>query len=115
MKISLLAGFAATALLTSQARAADPELSSDAKRMLAYGTLAVMTAACKTSLTPAQTAQVKTGMQKAAEAQKDLTPADFTELMKTVGTQVGQNQEQVCASLTPEFIATSLEEAAAGN
>ena len=113
MKTLLFAAAIAT-LLASQARAADPELSIDAKRMLAYGTLAVMTGACKTSLAPDQAAQIKTGLAKASEAQQDLTEADFTEIMKAAGTQVGQNKAQVCASLTPGFIATSLEEAAAG-
>ena len=111
---TLLVTVAVTALLTAQARAADPELALDTKRMLAYGTLAVMTGACKTALTPAQSAEMNGGLQKAAEAQKELTPEQFTEMMKTVGAQVGQNKDQVCSSLTPEFIVTSLEEAAAG-
>ena len=115
MKRLLLAGVTVTALLASQARAADPELSADTKRMLAYGTLAVMTGACKTSLPPEQAAQITTGLQKAADAQKDMTQAQFTDAMKTVGAQVGQNKDQICASLTPDFIATSLEEAAAGD
>ncbi len=113
MKMFLLAA-TAISLLGSQARAADPELSADTKRMLSYGTLAVMTGACKTNLPPDQAAQIRTGLQKAAEAQKDMTQEQFTEAMKTVGAQVGENKEQICASLTPEFIATSLEEAAAG-
>lgn len=113
MKTLLFAAAVAT-LLTSQARAADPELSIDAKRMLAYGTLAVMTGACKTSLAPGQSAQIKTGLTKAAEAQQDFTEADFTEMMKAAGAQIGQNKAEVCASLTPDFIATSLDEAAAG-
>jgi hypothetical protein len=115
MKTLLLAGIAAITMLTAQARAADPELSADTKRMLAYGTLAVMTGSCKTTLTAAQTSLIRNGMQKAADAQKDLTQEQFTEAMKTVGAQVGQNREQVCSALTPEFIDTSLEEAAAGN
>lgn len=110
----LLLAFTALALMASHARAADGELSIDTKRMLAYGTLAVMTGACKTSLTPAQQTQMNTGLQKAADAQKDLTEDQFTEAMKVVGAQVGQNKEQICASLTPDFIATSLEEAANG-
>lgn len=101
-------------LLSSQARAADPELSVDTKRMLAYGSLAVMTGACKTTLTPEQKSRLNTGMQKSAEAQKELTEAQFTETMKTVGAQVGQNREQICGALTPEFVDQSLEEAAAG-
>ena len=104
-----------TALLTSQARAADPELSTDTKRLLAYGTLAVMTGACKTTLTPEQKSTLNSGLQKASEAQKDLSEAQFTDAMKVVGTQVGQNKEQICAALTPEYVDSSLEEAAAGN
>lgn len=103
-----------TVLLTTQARAADPELSTDTKRLLAYGTLAVMTGACKTTMTPDQQKRLNTGMQAASEAQKELTEAQFTEAMKTVGAQVGQNKEQICTALTPEFIESSLEEAAAG-
>lgn len=102
-------------LVTSQAHAAGAELSQDTKRMLAYGTLAVMTGACKTPMTPAQTSKMKNGLEKAAEAQKDLTPDMFTEAMKAVGTQVGENKEQICASLTPEFVDSSLEEAATGD
>jgi len=111
---ALLLTFALAALLIPQARAADAELSIDAKRMLAYGTLAVMTGACKTTLTQDQDAQIKNGLQKASEAQQELTQAQFSEAMKAVGAQVGQNKEQICASLTPDFIATSLEDAAAG-
>ena len=101
-------------LLTSQARADDPELSVDTKRMLAYGTLAVMTGACKTTLPPAQAAELKSGLEKAADAQHDFSEADFTEAMKAVGAQVGSNKAQICAALTPDYITTSLEQAAAG-
>ncbi len=110
----LLIATAALSLLTSQVRAADPELSVDTKRMLAYGSLAVMTGACKTTLTSDQKARLNTGLQKAAEAQKQMGEAEFTETMKVVGTQVGQNRSQICGALTPDFIETSLEEAAAG-
>lgn len=110
----LLVAVSATVLFTSQVRAADPELSTDTKRMLAYGTLAVMTGACKTTLTADQRTKMNTGLQQAAEAQKELTEAQFTDMMKSVGAQVGQNKDQVCAALTPEFVNTSLEEAAAG-
>ncbi len=104
----------ATTLLMSQARAADPELSTDTKRLLAYGSLAVMTGACKTTLTPDQETRLNGGLQKASQAQKDMSEAQFTEAMKVVGTQVGQNKEQICNALTPEFVDSSLEEAAAG-
>lgn len=114
MKATLLASLAALTLLTTQAKAADAELSTDAKRMLAYGTLAVMTRACKIELPPAQSTQIQTGLEKAANAQTDLTQAQFTDMMKDVGTQVGQNKEQVCAGLTPDFISSSLDDAAAG-
>ena len=112
---TLVLAVAVTALLTSQVRAADPELSIDTKRLLAYGTLAVMAGACKTSLTPAQETALNSGLQKSSQAQKELTEAQFTEMMKLVGTQVGQNKEQICAALTPDFVDTSLEEASAGN
>jgi hypothetical protein len=111
----LLLTAAIAGLLSPQARAADPELSIEAKRMLAYGTLAVMTGACQTTLTSDQAAQIKMGLRKAAEAQQQLTQEQFTDLMKVVGTQVGENKDQVCTSLTPDFIATSLEEAANGD
>lgn len=112
MKTILLA---TAALLTiSQARAQDADLSLDAKRMLSYGTLAVMTGACKTPLTPAQSKQIKTGLEKASEAQTQFSEADFTEMMKAAGAQVGANKAEVCAALTPEFIASNIEDAAAG-
>ena len=115
MKVkTFLVAITLTALLTSQARAADTELSTDTKRLLAYGSLAVMTGACKTTLTSDQEARLNDGLQKASQAQKELTEAQFTEAMKVVGTQVGQNREQICNALTPEFVETSLEEAAAG-
>ena len=113
MKTLLLTAVAA-ALLASQARAAEPELSIDAKRMLSYGTLAVMTGACKTTLTPDQAARIKAGLAHSSEAQKELPQDAFTEAMKAVGTQVGQNKDQVCAGLPPEFIETSLTDAAEG-
>lgn len=112
MKTMLLA--TAALLLASQAHAQDAELSLDTKRMLAYGTLAVMTGACKTPLTAAQSSQLTSGLEKAAAAQTQLSEADFTEMMKAAGAQVGENKAEVCASLTPEFIATNLEDAAAG-
>lgn len=116
MKVkTFLVAMTATALLTSQARAADPELSIDTKRLLAYGSLAVMAGACKATLTPDQESRLNDGLQKASQAQKELTEAQFTEAMKVVGTQVGQNKEQICGALTPDFIESSLEDAAAGN
>lgn len=111
---SFLIATVAVLVLTTQARAADPELSIDTKRMLAYGTLAVMTGGCKTPLTPAQSAKIRSGLEQASEAQKQFTEAEFTDAMKAVGAQVGANKEQVCGALTPEYIDTSLEEAAAG-
>lgn len=104
----------AALLLATQARADDADLSLDTKRMLAYGTLAVMTGACKTPLSSAQSTQMKSGLEKAATAQDQLSEADFTEAMKAVGAQVGGNKEQICSSLTPDFINTSLADAAAG-
>ena len=112
---TLFVAMTLTALLTSQARAADPELSIDTKRLLAYGTLAVMAQSCKASLTPDQEARLNTGLQKSSQAQKELTEAEFTEAMKAVGTQVGQNKDQICAALTPDFVEASLTDAAAGN
>ena len=92
---TLLLAATTIGLLTSQARAADPELSIDTKRMLAYGTLAVMTGACKTTLAPGQATQIKTGLQKASEAQQEMNQDEFTQEMKAVGAQVGQNMDQI--------------------
>jgi hypothetical protein len=114
MKTLFLAATLAATLLAAPARAADPELSTDTKRMLAYGTLAVLTGACKVEVTTEQDSRIKTGLSTAAAAQKDLTEAQFTEAMKAVGTQVGQNREQVCAALTPDFIDSSLTDADEG-
>ena len=111
---TLLVAMTITALMTSQVRAADPELSIDTKKLLAYGTLAVMTQSCKVTLTPDQEGRLNTGLQQSAEAQKELTEAQFTEAMKVVGTQLGQNRDQICAALTPDFIDSSLEDASAG-
>lgn len=114
VRFLVIAGLMA-ALSASQARAAEPELSIDAKRMLSYGALAVMTGICKPDLTTSQTAEIQKGLQTSAEAQHDLTQAQFTDLMKAVGAQVGQNKDQTCAALTPAFIDTSLKSAADGN
>lgn len=113
MKVILLAA-AIAGVLPMSARAADGELSLETRQMLAYGTLAVLTGVCKTPLTAAQSAQIKTGLEKAAKAQQELTEADFTAQMKGAGAQIGENREQVCAAVTPEFVANSLEEAADG-
>ena len=113
MKLLVLASLAA-AVLASPTRAAEPELSTDTKRMLSYGSLAVMTGICKPTLAPGQADQIQAGLQAAAEAQHDLTPAQFTEAMKAVGARVGEDKEKVCAALTPEFIATSLKSAVDG-
>lgn len=110
----VLVAFTIAALLGSQVHAADAEMSIDARRMLAYGTLAVMTGACKTNLTAEQSAEIKTGLETAAQAQKDFSEADFTELMKAAGAQLAEHKAETCAALTPDFIATSLKEAEAG-
>ena len=112
MKTILLA--TAALLLVSQAHAQDAELSLETRRMLAYGTLAVMTGACKTPLTPAQSSQIKSGLENASNAQTELSEGDFTEMMKAAGAQIGANKAEVCAALTPEFIKTSIADAAAG-
>lgn len=114
MRTTLLVVMTVAAMLTTQARAADPELSIDTKRLLAYGSLAVMTGACKTSLTPDQASRLKIGLRTSSEAQKDLTQAQFTEAMKLVGSQLGENKAQICGALSPEFIESSLKEAEAG-
>jgi len=101
-------------LLVSQAHAQDAEMSLETRRMLAYGTLAVMTGACKTPLTPAQSSQIKTGLETASKAQTELSEGDFTEMMKAAGAQVGANKAEVCAALTPEFISNGIADAAAG-
>ncbi|GEM_PF-4993145 len=112
MKTILLA--TAAFLLVSQAHAQDAEMSLETRRMLAYGTLAVMTGACKTPLTPAQSSQIKTGLETASKAQTELSEGDFTEMMKAAGAQVGANKAEVCAALTPEFISNGIADAAAG-
>ena len=114
MKLLVLASLGAIAL-ASPTRAAEPDLSIEAKRMLSYGSLAVMTGICKPTLAPGQADQIQAGLQAAAEAQHDLTQAQFTDAMKAVGTQVGGNKEQVCAALTPDFVDTGLKNASDGN
>lgn len=105
----------AACLLTSSAMAVGPELSLDSRRLLSYGTLAVMTGACKVQLTSEQESRLRKGMSAAADAQKDFTQDEFKELMKDAGTQVGANKESVCAELTPSFVEKSLKDAADGN
>ena len=112
MKTTLLA--TAALFLATHAYAQDADLSLETKRMLAYGTLAVMTGACKTPLTPTQSSQIKTGLEKSAAAQTELSEADFTEMMKAAGAQVGANKAEVCAALTPDFINSGIADAAAG-
>ncbi len=110
--------FLLTAVLCSivagQARAADPELSIDARRMLGFGTLAVMIGACKPVVTAEQTAQINKGLEAAADKQKDFTEDEFTEMMKAAGAQIGTNRAAVCGALTPDYIDTSIKQAAAG-
>lgn len=113
MKPLLLAA-TVTALLTTQGWAADPKTWIDAKRMVAFGTLAVVTTSCRTPLTPQQDAQIKTGLQLASATQQVLTQREFTEAMKAVGAEVGENKDEICAGLTPESVAVSLKDAIAG-
>lgn len=97
MKKTAAAAFLLTACVAGSAVAQD--LSLDAKRMLAYGTTAVMVGACDMPITAKQKERMNSGLAKYAEKQTELTQADFAELMKAAGAQIGANKAEVCAQV----------------
>jgi hypothetical protein len=88
--------------------AKDAELSLNAKRMISYGTTAVEVKACDLPITGAEKTQMMDALQKYAEAQKDLSQDDLTEVMKAAGAQIGTNKEAVCAQIATQTIAEML-------
>ena len=104
--------FAAMCLLSLPAPrpASAQDLSLDTRRMLSYGTTAVMVRSCNLPITPAQNKQMMDALAKYADKQKDLSQEQFTEAMKAAGAQIGSNKEAVCAQLADANIADMLAE-----
>ncbi len=94
------------------ARAQD--LSPDAKRLLAYGTVAVVVKSCGLPVTDAENKQMMGAMAKYAEQQKDISKDQFTEAMKAAGAQVGSNKAAVCSEASTTSISDMLAEAEKG-
>ena len=94
------------ACVTVPAKADD--LSLDARRMLSYGTTAVMVKVCNLPITPAENTKMMTALAKYADAQKDLSQEAFTESMKTAGAQIAANKDAICAQIATQTIAEML-------
>lgn len=108
MKLPALA--AACALLASAIPALAQDLTPDTKRMLAYGTTAVVVRSCGLPITPAENGQMMDALAKYADRQKQLTQDEFTEAMKAAGAQIGSNRELVCQEAAKTSIADMLAE-----
>lgn len=106
MKSTVLA--AACALSVASAHAQD--LSPDTKRMLAYGTTAIVVKSCGLPITAAENKRMMDSLAKYAERQKDITQDQFTEAMKAAGAQIGSNKEAVCGEAATTSIADMLAE-----
>ena len=105
---------AAACLLSAFTPALAQDLSPDAKRLLAYGTVAVVVRSCDLPITDTENKQMMDAMSKYADQQKDISKDQFTEAMKAAGAQVGSNKEAVCGEAKTTSIADMLAEAEKG-
>jgi len=105
---------AAACMLSAFTPALAQDLSPDAKRLLAYGTVAVVVKSCGLPITDAENKQMMDAMAKYAEQQKDISKDQFTEAMKAAGAQVGSNKEAVCGEASTTSISDMLAEAEKG-
>ena len=101
---------AAACALSAFASAHAQELSLDARRMLAYGTTAVVVKSCGLPITDAENKQMMGALAKYAERQKDVSQEQFTEAMKAAGAQIGGNKAAVCGEAATTSIADMLAE-----
>ena len=113
MKQAACALVAIAALAASPARSQD--LSPDAKRMLAYGTTAVVVGACQLPITPAERKQMMDSLGKYSEAQTQLSPDDFKAAMTQAGTMIGTNTDAVCTEAAKTPISAQLAEDETGD
>lgn len=105
---------AAACILTLPAVAVAQDLALNTRRMLSYGTTAVIVKTCDLPITAAENNRMMGSLQKYAEAQTELTPAQFTEAMQAAGAQIGQNKDAVCAEASGKSVADMLAEAEQG-
>lgn len=105
---------AAACMLSAFTPALAQDFSPDAKRLLAYGTVAVVVKSCGLPVTDAENKQMMDAMAKYAEQQKDISKEQFTEAMKAAGAQVGSNKEAVCGEASTTSISDMLAEAEKG-
>ena len=103
---ALAAAFTLSVLASVQAQ----DLSPDAKRMLAYGTTAIVVKSCGLPITAAENKKMMDSLAKYAERQKDITQDQFTEAMKAAGAQIGSNKEAVCGEAATTSISDMLAE-----
>lgn len=105
---------AAAWLLAVPAIASAQDLKLDTRRMLSYGTTAVIVKTCDLPVTASENSRMMASLQKYADAQTEMTPAQFTEAMQAAGAMIGQNKAAVCAEASGKTVADMLEEAEAG-
>ena len=105
---------AAACLLSAFTPALGQDLSPDAKRLLAYGTIAVVVRSCDLPITDTENKQMMDAMSKYADQQKDISKDQFTEAMKAAGAQIGSNKETVCGEAKTTSISDMLAEAEKG-
>lgn len=84
------------------------DISLDGRRMLSYGTTAVMVKVCDLPITASEKTQMMDALKLYAEKQKDVSQEVFTESMKAAGTQIGANKEAICAQIATQTIASML-------
>ncbi len=101
-------------MLSALTPALAQDLSPDAKRLLAYGTVAVVVRSCGLPITDAENQQMMGAMAKYADQQKDISKEQFTEAMKAAGAQIGSNKESVCGEAKTTSISDMLTEAEKG-
>lgn len=105
---------AAAGVLAVPAFASAQDLSLDTRRMLSYGTTAVVVKACNLPITADENNRMMASLDKYAKAQTQMTPAQFTEAMQAAGSMIGMNKEGVCAEAAGKSVADMLAEAEEG-
>lgn len=105
---------AAACMLSAFTPALAQDLSPDAKRLLAYGTIAVVVKSCGLPITDDENKQMMSAMSKYADQQKDISKDQFTEAMKSAGAQIGSNKDAVCGEAKTTSISDMLAEAEKG-
>lgn len=107
MKLLTLAA-ACLAGLSAFAPAFAQDVSLDGRRMLSYGTTAVMVQVCNLPITSSEKTQMMDALKLYADKQTDVSQEAFTEAMKAAGAQIGSNKEAICAQIATQTIAAML-------